>query len=147
MRGALALADEAARLGEVPVAAIVVHQGEVLGRGFNRKESGDPTAHAEMIAIREAAARIGDWRLHETTLYTTLEPCLMCAGAILQARVGRIVYGAADPKFGAVESLLRVFERPWNHRPQIDGGVLAAESAQRLRAFFAERRKTADNKA
>lgn len=147
MRRALALARQAEAGGEVPVGAVVVHEGRLLGAGHNRKEAGDPTAHAEVEAIRAAARALGGWRLDGATLYVTLEPCLMCAGALVQARVARVVYGALDPKFGVIESQLRVFETGrWNHLPELSGGVLAAESRDLLRAFF-RRRRGLDKKA
>jgi len=144
MREALAQAHDAAVRGEVPVGAVVVQGGKILGAGYNRKETGDPTAHAEVVAIRAAAAARGDWRLDGATLYVTLEPCLMCAGAIVQARVARVVYGAADPKFGAVASNLQAFAPGWNHRPHVTAGVLAAESADLLQRFFRARRAGID---
>ena len=144
MAAALAEARAAAAIGEVPVGAVVVHDGRIVGRGGNGKEAGDPTAHAEMLAIRAAARALGDWRLDGCVLYSTLEPCLMCAGAVVQARVGRVVYGAADPKFGAVESRLAAFAPAWNHRPVVLGGVAAAESRELLQAFFRARRAGLD---
>lgn len=145
MTQALAEADRAASRGEVPVGAVVVRAGEAIGRGGNRKEAGDPTAHAEIEAIRAAAAALGDWRLEDCTLYVTLEPCLMCAGAIVQSRIAHVVYGATDPKFGAVVSCLDAFAPGWNHRPRVTGGVLADASARRLKAFFAARRQKNEN--
>lgn len=144
MDEALAEARAAAGRGEVPVGAVVVRDGRVVGRGSNGKEAGDPTAHAELVALRDAARQCGDWRLETATLYSTLEPCLMCAGAILQARVGRVVYGASDPKFGAVESRLRAFDLPWNHQPRLQGGVAAAAAADLLQRFFRARRAGLD---
>lgn len=137
MGEALAEARAAAAAGEVPVGAIVVHAGRVVGRGGNAKEAGDPTAHAEIAAIRDAARTLGDWRLEDCALYSTLEPCLMCAGAIVQSRLVRVVYGATDPKFGAVESQLRAFDAAWNHRPRLVGGVRADEARELLQAFSA----------
>jgi tRNA(adenine34) deaminase len=140
------LALEEARLAlehdDVPVGAVVVHHGEVVGAGRNERERrGDPTAHAEMLALQEAARRRGSWRLLDTVLYITLEPCAMCAGAIVLARVPRVVYGAADPKAGAAGSVLDVLAEPrLNHRPLVEGGVLAAESAALLTEFFTARR-------
>jgi tRNA(adenine34) deaminase len=140
------LALEEARLAlehdDVPVGAVVVHHGEVVGAGRNERERrGDPTAHAEMLALQEAARRRGSWRLLDTVLYVTLEPCAMCAGAIVLARVPRVVYGAADPKAGAAGSVLDVLAEPrLNHRPLVEGGVLAAESAALLTEFFTARR-------
>ena len=144
---AMALALEEARralaTGDVPVGAIVLDEnGRVLGRGHNEREaSGDPTAHAEVLALREAAATRGSWRLDFATLVVTLEPCTMCAGALVLARVDRLVYGADDPKAGAVGSLWDVVrDRRLNHRPEVERGVLAAESADLLTRFFADRR-------
>lgn len=142
MRLALAEADRAARAGDVPVGAVIVDQdGALLSEGRNRREiDGDPTAHAEVDALRRAAARLGHWRV-EGTLYVTLEPCLMCAGALLNARVHRVVYGALDPKAGATESLYRVGDDSrLNHRFSITSGVLEAECVERLRGFFARLR-------
>lgn len=141
MREALAVAQAAADCGEVPVSAILVTKGIRVASAHNLKElSHDPTAHAEILAIRHATTKQGDWRLENTTLYTTLEPCLMCVGAIVQARISRIVYGACDPKFGAVESIVRAFDLPWNHRPEVVGGVMPVESARILKDFFRSRR-------
>lgn len=141
---ALAEAEAAAARGEVPVGAVLVgtEPSEMLAAAGNAiVETHDPTAHAEMLVIREAARRIGNERLVGATLYVTLEPCAMCAGAIAQARVSRLVYGAADPKGGAVESGVRYFDQPTCHwRPDIAGGVMAAESASLLKAFFRARR-------
>lgn len=144
MGEALAEARAAAARGEVPVGAIVVSGGRIIGRGGNAKEAGDPTAHAEITAIRDAARTFGDWRLEACALYSTLEPCLMCAGAIVQARIVRVVYGAADPKFGAIESQLRVFDAAWNHRPRLVGGIRADEARDLLQAFFRARRAVLD---
>ncbi len=142
MRRALELAARAAAEGEVPVGAVVVRDGEVVGEGWNRPiASHDPTAHAEIEALRAAAQSVGNYRLVETTLYVTLEPCAMCAGAMVHARVARLVYGAADPKGGAAGSVLDVLNHPrLNHRVAIAGGVLEAQCAEVLRAFFRERR-------
>ena len=139
---ALALAGEAAAAGEVPVGAVVVCNGEVIGRGYNRPVgSHDPTAHAEIVALREAAAHLGNYRLPGCELYVTLEPCAMCVGAMVHARLGRIVYGTRDPKTGACGSIV---DLPaighWNHHGRFEGGVLAEECAAVLRRFFAERR-------
>ena len=143
MARCLDLAAQAARLGEVPVGAIVVHDGEVVGEGYNRREiDDDPLAHAELIAMRAAARRLGRWRLSGCELIVTLEPCFMCAGAIVNARVDRLVFGAADPKAGAVESLARVCTDPrLNHRVAIASGVRAQECGDTLRAFFADLRR------
>jgi tRNA(adenine34) deaminase len=142
MRRALQLAEQAAGHGDVPIGAVVARGDEVLGQAGNERElRGDPTAHAEVLALREAAERLGGWRLLETTLYVTLEPCPMCAGAITLARVPRLVYGAADPKGGAVGGVIDLFAEPVvNHRPAVDGGLLAEESAALLEQFFSSRR-------
>ena len=142
MRQALALADRAAAAGEVPVGALVVRDGEVLGEGCNGPIGAhDPTAHAEILALRAAALRAGNYRLPGTTLYVTLEPCPMCAGAMVHARVGRLVYAAPDPRSGAAGSVLSLTDHPaLNHRLPTTGGVLADASAERLRRFFAARR-------
>ena len=142
MRLALREAERALEHDDVPIGAVVVHDGEVIGVGANERElRGDPTAHAEILALREASAKLGSWRLLETCLYVTLEPCAMCAGAIVLARVPRVVYGADDPKAGMAGSVLDVLREPrLNHRPEVSRGLLAAESAELLRAFFASRR-------
>jgi tRNA(adenine34) deaminase len=142
MRRALQLAERAADHGDVPIGAVVGRGDEVLGQAGNERElRRDPTAHAEVLALREAAERLGGWRLLETTLYVTLEPCPMCAGAITLARVPRLVYGAADPKGGAVGSVIDLFAEPVvNHRPAVDAGLLASESAALLEQFFSARR-------
>ena len=142
----MALALDEARAAErhddVPVGAVVVRDGVVIAARHNERElTGDPTAHAEVLALRDAAAHVGHWRLHECTLYVTLEPCAMCAGAIVNARVARVVYGATDPKAGAVRSLYELADDPrLNHRADIVSGVLADESSAMLKAFFAARR-------
>lgn len=143
MLRALQLADQAASEDEVPVGAVVVHGGRVIGMGYNQREAlSDPTAHAEMIAITQAASSLASWRLEDCTLYVTLEPCAMCAGAILQARLPRIVYGARDPKAGAVDSLFRLLDDPrLNHRAAVTGGVLAEPCGLLLTQFFAEKRR------
>lgn len=142
MRRALALARHAQAAGEVPVGAVVVLNGEVIGEGWNQPiRANDPSAHAEMVALRAAAARLRNYRLPGTTLYATLEPCAMCAGAIVQARVARVVYGAADPKAGAAGSVLNLLAlEQLNHRAQVVGGVLGEECGELLRGFFHERR-------
>ena len=142
MRRALELADRAAQAGEVPVGAVLVRDGEELGAGWNAPIArNDPSAHAEIIALREAGAALANYRLPGSTLYATMEPCPMCAGAIIQARVARVVYAAADPRWGAVESVFEILDSPQlNHRVECLGGVLADESQRRLKAFFAERR-------
>ena len=130
---------------DVPVGAVVVRDGELIGAGHNERERRqDPTAHAETIALQEAAGHLGSWRLLDTVLYVTLEPCAMCAGAIVLARVPRVVYGTTDPKAGAAGSVLDILAEPrLNHRPQVTGGVLAPECAQLLVDFFAARRPSA----
>jgi len=144
MGEALSLALEAAAAGEVPVGAVVVKDGAVVGRGHNRPVAGrDPTAHAEVMALRDAAERIGNYRLAECMLYVTLEPCAMCAGAIMNARISRVVYGAADPKSGACGSVVDLFaENRLNHHATVVGGVLAEEAAKMLQDFFSARRRT-----
>jgi tRNA(adenine34) deaminase len=142
MREALALAAEAAAAGEVPVGAVVVKAGEIVSRGSNRPiGTNDPTAHAEIVALREAAARLGNYRLTDCVLYVTLEPCAMCVGAMLHARLARVVFGAADPKTGACGGALALSgEARINHQTAFEGGVLAGECGALLRRFFAERR-------
>jgi tRNA(adenine34) deaminase len=142
MRRAIELAREAEAAGEVPVGALVVRDGEILAEGFNRPISThDPTAHAEMVALRAAAARIDNYRLPGTTLYVTLEPCAMCAGAMVHARVQRLVYAATDPRAGAAGSIFNVAQNPaLNHRLEVVPSVLAEECGTLLRGFFAARR-------
>ena len=142
MMEALAEAGRAGELGEVPIGAVVVREGEVLGRGHNRREiDGDPLAHAEILAIREAARRMGGWRLSGCTMYVTLEPCPMCAGALVNSRVERLVYAAPDPKAGYCGTLGNIVQDPrLNHRLEVTAGVLEAESAALLRGFFASLR-------
>jgi tRNA(adenine34) deaminase len=139
---AVAEAERAVEHDDVPIGAVVVHGGEVIARGHNEREArGDPTAHAEIIALRAAAQVLGSWRVLDSTLYVTLEPCAMCAGAIVLARVPRVVYGCTDPKAGAAGSVLDVLAEPrLNHRPEVVGGVLADRCAALLVAFFATRR-------
>lgn len=146
MDAALALADEAAAAGEVPIGAVVVVAGEVVGRGMNRViRDGDTTAHAEIVALRDAFRRINNYRVPGATVYSTVEPCAMCAGALLHARVSRVVWGAADPKFGAAGSVVNLFAEPkLNHHARvIEGGVAQEAAAARLKAFFAARRQPA----
>ena len=142
MQQALEQAQLAAVAGEVPVGAVIVRNGEVIARAFNQPiTKHDPSAHAEMLALRQAALSAENYRLPSTTLYVTLEPCTMCAGAMLHARVDRIVYGAADPKTGAAGSVLDVFSsKQINHQTVVEGGVMAQECGQLLRNFFKERR-------
>nr|AMK59290.1 hypothetical protein [uncultured bacterium UPO50] len=142
MNEALALARAAGAAGEVPVGAVVVLDGEIIGRGFNQPIGRhDPTAHAEVMALRDAARRLGNYRLPGATLYVTLEPCAMCAGAIMQARIARVVFGARDPKTGVAGSVLNLFaEKRLNHHAEIIGGVRAEVCGQLLSSFFAVRR-------
>ena len=142
MRLAIGEARRALEHEDVPIGAVVVREGEVIGAGCNERERRqDPTAHAEVLALREAAATIGSWRVLDSVLYVTLEPCAMCAGAIVLARVPRVVFGADDPKAGAAGSVLDVLGEPrLNHRPDVAGGLLADESSALLRGFFGSRR-------
>jgi len=142
MKEALRRAARAAADGEVPIGAVVVRNGRVLAGGSNRPiRSSDPTAHAEIVALRKAAKKIGNYRLPDCDLYVTVEPCAMCLGAVVQARVRRLVFGAPDRKAGAVASVMAFPFAALNHRPEVVGGVLAAESAALLRSFFRVRRK------
>ena len=137
MKEALALAEQAAALGEVPVGAVVVKDGKIIASGFNRRETGpSATAHAELSAIEEACRVLQRWRLSDCTLYVTLEPCPMCAGAIINARLKRVVYGAKDEKAGACGSVVDLFEMGFNHRPVLKSGVLAEECGALLSRFF-----------
>jgi tRNA(adenine34) deaminase len=142
MQEALALAGRAAEEGEVPVGAVVVKDGAVIGRGFNKPVSGnDPTAHAEIVALREAGIATGNYRLAGCALYVTIEPCAMCAGAIMHARIGRLVYGAADPKAGACGSVVDLFaDDRLNHHATVTGGVMAQPAGRLLQDFFVTRR-------
>jgi len=142
MREALALAQQAEAAGEVPVGAVVVKDGEIIGRGFNAPISGhDPSAHAEIAALRDAARHMGNYRLTGCELYVTLEPCVMCVGAMFHARIARVIYGARDPKTGAAGSVFNLFtETRLNHHARIEGGVLAEECGKVLSDFFALRR-------
>ena len=142
MRIALEEADKALASADVPIGAIVVHRGAIIGRGYNRREAdADPTAHAEMIAIREAAAALGSWRLDGATLYCTLEPCVMCAGAMVLARLPRLVYAAIDPKAGAAGSITDITRHHrLNHHIHVEHGVFAEEAAAQIRAFFQQLR-------
>jgi tRNA(adenine34) deaminase len=143
---ALELAAQADYAGEVPVGAVVVRNGEVIGRGHNATISrDDPTGHAEVIALRDAAQRIGNYRLVNCDLYVTLEPCVMCAGAVMHARIARVVYGAPDPKTGACGSVVNLFDEVrLNHHASVTSGVLADECGRRLKDFFARRRNGSD---
>lgn len=142
MHAALEEARDAAKVGEVPIGSVVVYENKIIARAGNRTiRDNDPTAHAEILVIREAASVIGNYRLAGTTLYVTLEPCSMCAGAIIQARVPRVVYGADDPKGGAVRSCFEVLSHPrLNHQVEVTSGLLAAEAVALLQTFFAARR-------
>ena len=143
MQRALELAARAEQQGEVPVGAVLVREGVVVGEGWNRPIDRDPSAHAEINALRDAARRLQNYRLPDTTLYVTLEPCPMCAGAIVHARVSRVVFGATDPKGGAAGSVFDLLpsDGRFNHRVEVDGGVLATRCAERLREFFRARRR------
>lgn len=147
MMRALALADRAAELDEVPVGAVVVRDGQILGEGFNQViSSADPTAHAEIVALRAAATCLGNYRLSGAVLYVTLEPCTMCAGAIVHARVSELVFGANEPRAGVICSRASQLDQVWyNHRVAWHGGVLGEQSSTRLRTFFRARRKPAVN--
>jgi tRNA(adenine34) deaminase len=142
MRRALALADRAANEGEVPVGAVVVRDGELLGEGWNQViATSDPSGHAEIVALRDAARVVGNYRLTGATLYVTLEPCTMCAGAMVHARIETLVFGAQEPRAGVVCSTCEMLDEPWfNHRVKWQGDVLAQESSDRLKAFFQARR-------
>jgi tRNA(adenine34) deaminase len=142
MREAIAMARSALHLGEVPIGAVVVHSGEVVSRGFNQPVRRiDPSAHAEIIALQGAARALGNYRLGGTTLYVTAEPCVMCAGALVNARVARVVYGVAEPKWGALGSLLSVQDLPLNHHLEVISGILEDECRRLLQDFFKFRRE------
>jgi tRNA(adenine34) deaminase len=142
MRLALREAEQAIDHDDVPIGAVVVRNGELIGAGHNERElRADPTAHAEMIALREAARALNSWRVLDAIMYVTLEPCAMCAGALVLSRIPRVIYGAADPKAGAAGSALDVLSEPrLNHNPRVQGGLLAVDSAALLQSFFASRR-------
>ncbi len=142
MQCALALAECAAEAGEVPVGAVVVLDNQVIGEGWNQPiSSHDPTAHAEVLALRDAAQKVGNYRLVDADLYVTIEPCTMCAGAMVHARVRRVVYGASEPKSGVAESNGQLLEQPWmNHRVEVTAGVLADQCSERISLFFKQRR-------
>lgn len=148
MQFALEQARAAYRIGEVPIGAVIISGGEVFACGHNLRETtDDPTAHAEVIAIRRAAERLGHWRLSGMTLYVTIEPCPMCAGSLVNARVDRLVYGAADPKAGAAGTLMNLLQdERLNHRVSVTGGILEAECAELMRQFFQERRHQSPTK-
>lgn len=142
MQQAILLAKQGADLGEVPVGAVIVHNGSIIGRGFNQPiTQHDPSAHAEMVAIREAARELNNYRITNTTLYVTLEPCSMCAGLLIHARINRLVYGTTEPKAGVVTSQENFFNKPFlNHRLVVESGLLAEECAHLLKDFFKQRR-------
>ena len=141
MHAALEQAKLAYQIGEVPVGAVVVKDGEIVGTGYNRRETDkNAVAHAELLAIDDACKRLGGWRLWECELYVTLEPCPMCAGAIINSRIKRLIYGASDKKAGSVESVVRLFDLPYNHKPPYTAGVLEEECSQILKSFFKEMR-------
>jgi tRNA(adenine34) deaminase len=142
MEEALRAAQRALEAGEVPVGAVVVHAGEIIGRGWNRNiTDSDPTAHAEIIALRQAGSKLGNYRLEDCELFATIEPCAMCAGALVHARIKRLVYGADDPKAGAIRSVMEVLNHPQlNHRIDVRGGVLGGRCAELLQSFFRGRR-------
>jgi len=145
MRAALDEAVKAREAGEVPIGAVIVKDGAIVATGFNQPiSSHDPTAHAEVVALRAAASAIGNYRLTDATMYVTVEPCLMCVGAMVHARIGLVVYGAAEPKAGAITSMIAAHELPGlNHRPQVEGGVLEEQCRQLLQQFFQDRRASA----
>ncbi len=142
MREALALAQQAAEAGEVPVGAVLVAGGEIVGRGFNNPITAcDPTAHAEIVALRHAGQRLNNYRLPDTRLYVTIEPCAMCFGALVHARVAQVIYGASEPKAGVCSTQSHWVNGAWfNHQVQLEGGVCAAEAAELMQVFFAQRR-------
>ncbi len=142
MRDALLLAQQARKAGEVPVGAVVELDGRIIGEGYNQPiSSHDPTAHAEIVALRDASRRLGNYRLTGATLYVTVEPCQMCVGGMVHARIARVVYGATEPKAGAIESAMRAHEHPsLNHRMEAIGGVLESECRELIRSFFEDRR-------
>lgn len=137
MRRAMELASQAAEQGDVPVGCVIVRDGQIVGEGRNRREErGDAAAHAELEAIRDACKRLGSWRLHDCTMYVTLEPCPMCAGGIINSRIHTVRYGAKDDKAGACGSVLNLFEERFNHKPRLYGGLLEGECATQLQEFF-----------
>ena len=141
MKEALKLAKKAAELGEVPVGAVIVYDGKIIARGYNRREiDQDGVAHAELIAIRRACKKIGFWRLEGCTLYVTLEPCPLCTGAIINTRIDRVVFGASDPKGGAMGGVTDLLDHPWNHHPAVEKGVLEPQCSEILRNFFRDLR-------
>lgn len=143
MEEALRLAGKAAKQGEVPVGAVLVSNGKIVGKGYNRREQKkNALYHAEILAIQKACKKVGGWRIPKSTLYITLEPCPMCCGAIINARIDRVVFGAYDPKFGAAGSVTNLFELPFNHKPVLESGLLEERCATILKNFFAGLRKT-----
>ena len=148
MRKALAQAEKASKLGEMPIGAVVVRDGKIIARGHNKRENGkNALLHAEIVAIDKACRKLGGWRLPGCEIYVTLEPCPMCAGAIINARVKRVIYGASDPKAGSCGSLANLFEMPYNHKPEVVSGVLEEECSGILKEFFSklrEKRKKED---
>ncbi len=145
MREALSLADEAAKIGEAPIGCVIVKNNEIVGRGYNRREiDRDALAHAEILAIKDACKNLGGWRLFGCDLYVTLEPCPMCAGAIINSRIDRVIFGASDPKAGSLGSVVNLFELPYNHKPEIISGVLCEEASEKLSTFFRNLRKKRD---
>ena len=146
MRRALALAEEAAAVGDVPVGCVIVQDGKIIGQGRNRREEhSDATAHAELEAIRDACRRLGSWRLHRCTLYVTMEPCPMCAGGIINARISEVHYGTWDEKAGACGSVLNLFEERFNHHPRLYHGPLEEECCTQLQEFFRRLREKEEN--
>ena len=143
---AIEQAEKARELGEVPIGAVIVKDGEVVGTGFNRRETGkNALYHAEIIAIDDACHRLGGWRLWQCEMYVTMEPCPMCAGAIINSRIKRIVYGCCDMKAGSVKSVIDLFELPYNHKPVYEGGIMAEECSQMLSSFFRQLREKKKN--
>ena len=143
MYEAIALAKQASLAGDVPVGAVVVKDGAVIGRGFNTREAeGDPTAHAEIVSIRQASEKLGSWRLDGCELYVTLEPCPMCAGAIINSRISTVIFGAYDKKAGSAsnDSVINLFSLPYNHTPEVYGGICEADCAELLTGFFKDKR-------
>ncbi|WP_411842926.1 tRNA adenosine(34) deaminase TadA [Salinicoccus sp. HZC-1] len=149
MKHAMAEARKAEAAGEVPIGAVIVHKGEIIARGHNRRESSqNPLTHAEIIAINEASGKIGSWRLEACTLYVTLEPCVMCSGAVVMSRIPHVVYGAKDPKGGTVDSLMSLLEEPrFNHRATVTSGVMEEECSVMLTSFFKKLRETRKRRA
>lgn len=145
MQRALELADMAASIGEAPIGCVIVKDGKIVGEGYNRRETHrDALAHAEILAIRDACKNLGGWRLFGCDLYVTLEPCPMCAGAIINSRIDRVIYGASDPKAGSLGSVINLFELPYNHKPEIISGVLKEAASEKLSTFFKNLRKKRD---